>query len=140
MRFYSKSRRRPLVNIVPLIDILTLLLIFFLLSTTFKRQQPAVQIDLSEAEHGAPADAATPMIVHVSRENAVFLDDKPVALPELETALKRLRAARPEGKFALNADKASDFGVIVKVLDAFKGAGIEDVPAFTQEQEKPPQP
>lgn len=134
----ARLKRRPVVNIVPLIDILTLLLIFFLLSTTFKRQQPAVKIDLSESEHAAPADATGPVVVHISKDNAIFLDAKPVKIEELSAGLKAALASRADAKFALNADRASDFGIVVKVLDAFKDAGIQDVPAFTESPEKAP--
>lgn len=136
MRFHTKRRRLPGINIVPLIDILTLMLIFFLITTTFKRTQPAVKIDLSESQHGAPADANQPVIINVSRDNAVFMDAKPMKVEELAAALKGVLASKPEAKFALNADKASDFGVVVKVLDAFKDAGIQDVPAFTENPPK----
>ncbi len=122
----------PGINVVPLIDILTLLLIFFLVATTFKRVQPAVKIDLSEAEHGAPANALQPVIIYVARDNAIFMDAKPLKAEELAAALKGVLASKPDAKFALNADKGSNFGVIVKVLDAFKDAGIQDVPAFTE--------
>lgn len=132
MRFYSKTRRPPQIIIVPLIDILCLLLIFFMLSTTFKQQQPAVRIDLSQAEHATTVSANVPVIVHVTRDNNVFVEDKPVSVAELAATLKGIRGAKPDALFALKADKVSDFGVIIKVLDAFKDAGIDDVPAFTE--------
>mgnify|MGYP000851939560 CR=1 FL=1 len=136
MRFHTRQRRLPGINIVPLIDILTLMLIFFLITTTFKRAQPAVQIDLSESEHGVAADTSLPVIINVARDNAVFLDAKPVKVEELAGALKGILDSKPESKFALNADRVADFGVIVKVLDAFKDAGIKDVPAFTETPSK----
>ncbi len=139
MKFLPAKRRRlPGINIVPLIDILTILLIFFLITTTFKRQQPAVKIDLSESEHAAPADANEPVMVHVSKDNALFLDAKPIKIEELAAGLKASLASKPDAKFALNADRAADFGVVVKVLDAFKNAGIQDVPAFTESPPKAP--
>jgi len=136
LRFHTKQRRMPGINIVPLIDILTLMLIFFLITTTFKRTQPAVKIDLSESEHGAPADANVPVMVNVSKDNAVFLDAKPVKVEELAAALKGVLASKRDAKFALNADRQADFGVVVKILDAFKNAGIQDVPAFTETPSK----
>ena len=127
----------PGINVVPLIDILTLRLIFFLVATTFKRMQPAVKIDLSESEHGTPADANAPVMVNVSKDNAIFLDAKPIKVEELSEALKAVLASKRDAKFALNADQTADFGVVVKILDAFKNAGIQDVPAFTAKPKTP---
>jgi len=134
MQFYTRKRRNLFVNVVSLIDILAILLIFFIVSTTFRKKQPQVQINLpeSKAAESAPAPTTEPVVLRVKNGDQISLDDKPVALDQLAAAIQASREAHPKRGIALQADREAPFGVVVKVLDALKQAGIQDVPAFTQ--------
>lgn len=137
MKFHTKKKKAPAIIIVSLIDILAILLIFFIVTTTFKKNQPQLQINLpdSKSAEAAPAEKKEPLVLAVKADDAVTLDDKPVALADLGAALKAAREKSPERPIALQADKTAPFGVVVSVLDALKEAGIKNVPAFTQPQE-----
>ncbi len=132
MKFAVKKRRAPSIIIVSLVDILTILLIFFVVSTTFKRDQPEVQINLpdSKTAKSAPAEMEH-AIVTVEADDAVKLDGKPIEIEELEAAVRELPPTR-RSSLALQADKKASFGTIVKVMDALKLAGVKNLPAFTQ--------
>lgn len=134
MRFFTKKRRNPVPVILPLIDILAILLIFFILTTTFKKPLPRLQINLPESRTAteAPAEEIEPVLLQVRGETEIYLDDKPVALDALAAELKALQAAQPRRPIAMQADKAAQFGVVVRVLDALKEAGIHNIPAFTE--------
>jgi biopolymer transport protein ExbD len=134
MQFYTRKRRNLFVNVVSLIDILAILLIFFIVTTTFRKKQPQVQINLPESKAAETAPAATtePVVLRVKTADQISLDDKPVALDQLAAAIQAARKAQPKRGIALQADREAPFGVVVKVLDALKQAGIQDVPAFTQ--------
>ena len=123
-----------MINIVSLIDILAILLIFFIVTTTFRTRQTQIKIDLPEsttAEQIA-ASSEVPVLLQVKSEEEILLGDKPVALDALATELRALRTATPELPIAMQADKAAPFGVIVRVLDALKLAGVKNIPAFTE--------
>ena len=134
MQFYTRKRRNLFVNVVSLIDILAILLIFFIVTTTFRKKQPQLQINLPESKAAETAPAATtePVVLRVKNGVEISLDDKPVALDKLTTAIQSAREAHPKRGIAMQADREAPFGVVVKVLDALKQAGIQDVPAFTQ--------
>ena len=134
MKFAVKKRRAPSIIIVSLVDILTILLIFFVVSTTFKRDQPEVQINLpdSKTAKNVPAELEH-AIVSVDENDDVKLDGRSVNVDELEAAVRDLPATR-KSSLALQADKKSSFGTIVKVMDALKLAGVKNLPAFTREQ------
>ena len=133
MRFYTRKRRMPAVIIVSLIDILAILLIFVIVTTTFKRDQPAVVINLPDSKTATAAPARTdPAILSISKDEKLFLDNKPVELSALKQALQEMVAATPDRGLALNADKAAPFGVVVSVMDILKEANIRNVPAFTE--------
>jgi len=133
VRFYTRKRRMPAVIIVSLIDILAILLIFVIVTTTFKRDQPAVVINLPDSKTATAAPARTdPAILSISKDEKLFLDNKPVELSALKQALQEMVAATPDRGLALNADKAAPFGVVVSVMDILKEANIRNVPAFTE--------
>src|SRR5581483_4462021 len=132
MKFAPKKKRAPSIIIVSLVDILTILLIFFVVSTTFKKDQPEVQINLPESKtaKNTPAELEH-AVVSVDANDEVKLDGKALAVDELENAVKNLPDTR-RSTLALQADKKASFGTIVKVMDALKLAGVKNLPAFTK--------
>lgn len=138
MRFYSRKRRAPSIIIVSLIDILAILLIFFIVTTTFRKNQPQLQINLPESKTAeqAPAEKDEPAVLRIKSAEQITLDEKPVTLDTLGEALKSLRSQAPSRPIAMQADREAPFGVVVSVLDALRDAGIKNIPAFTQPEER----
>jgi biopolymer transport protein ExbD len=137
MRFYTRKRRAPSIIIVSLIDILAILLIFFIVTTTFRKNLPQLQINLPESKSAelAPAEKNEPIVLSVKSADEISLDGKPVTLDLLAEALKTVRTQAPTRPIAMQADREAPFGIVVKVLDALKDAGIKNIPAFTQPEE-----
>ena len=133
MKIAVRKRRAPSIIIVSLVDILTILLIFFVVSTTFKRDQPEVQINLPDSKTSTKASSEQEhAVVSVNEADEVWLDGQIVNVEELETSVRNLPPAR-RAALALQADKKSSFGTIIKVMDALKLAGVKNLPAFTRE-------
>jgi biopolymer transport protein ExbD len=132
VKFAVRKRRAPSIIIVSLVDILTILLIFFVVSTTFKKDQPEVQINLPESKTATTAPAELEhAILTVSENDEIKLDGQAVAVEDLESAVRNLSDTR-RSSLALQADKKASFGIIVKVMDALKLAGVKNLPAFTR--------
>jgi biopolymer transport protein ExbD len=134
MKFAVRKRRAPIIIIVSLVDILIILLIFFVVSTTFKRDQPEVQINLPESKtaKNKPAELEHAMI-SIDQNDEIKLDGRTIGVAELEGAVRNLPEAR-KSAVALQADKKASFGTIIKVMDALKLAGVRNLPAFTREE------
>lgn len=133
MNFAVRKRRAPNIIIVSLVDILIILLIFFVVSTTFKKDQPEVQINLPESKTATNAPSELEhALVSVDENDEVKLDGISLAVDELENAVRNLPDTR-RSTLALQADKKASFGTIVKVMDALKLAGVKNLPAFTRE-------
>ena len=131
MKFAHRKRRAPSIIIVSLVDILVILLIFFVVSTTFKKDQPEVQINLPESKNATNAPAQTEhAIVSVDEKDELKLDGRSIAVEELGTAINNLPPAK-KSALALQADNKASFGTIIKVMDALKLAGVKNLPAFT---------
>jgi len=138
MRFYTRKKRSPQLIIVSLIDILAILLIFFIVSTTFRKDQPRLQINLPESQSAevVAAEKLEPLILRVRSAEQITLGSNPVAIEGLSAALKAARTASPDRQIAMQADREAPFGVVVKVLDALKQAGMKNIPTFTQPEPK----
>jgi biopolymer transport protein ExbD len=133
MKFAVRKRRAPSIIIVSLVDILTILLIFFVVSTTFKKDQPEVQINLPESKTATKAPAELEhAIVTVDEADNIKLDGEAIDPDDLERAIRNLSPTQ-KASLALQADKKASFGAIVKVMDALKLAGVRNLPAFTRE-------
>lgn len=126
MNFVVKKRKPPVVPIISLIDILAILLIFFIATSTFK--QPKLAVDIEPPLPGTLTtrkveDGRTPLTI--SADNLIYLgsDDSPID----PTALSdRLTAEQASGtKIELKADEGADFGIVVKTLDSLKKAGYK---------------
>ena len=134
MKFAVRKRRAPLIIIVSLVDILIILLIFFVVSTSFKKDQPEVQINLpdSKTAQKRPSELEH-AIVSIDANDDIKLDGRAIVADELEEAVRNLPETR-KSTLALQADKKASFGTIIKVMDALKLAGVKNLPAFTREE------
>jgi len=134
MKFAFRKRRAPIIIIVSRVDILIILLIFFVVSTTFKKDQPEVQINLPESKTAQKKPSELEhAIVSIDQNDEVKLDGRVINVDELEAAVRDLPEQR-KSTLALQADKKASFGTIIKVMDAIKLAGVRNLPAFTREK------
>ncbi|MGA2749840.1 MAG: biopolymer transporter ExbD [Verrucomicrobiota bacterium] len=131
MRFTASKRRQPpSVIIVSLIDVLTVVLIFLIVTSTFK-QQPAVKLVLPEAKQPkAGSSENAPLIVTISKQGLLYFKTDPVTLDRLQRDLVEAVTANPEAKLAIRADTDAPWGQVVKVMEAATAAHIKVANAF----------
>lgn len=110
-----KHKRKPTINITSLIDVMFLLLIFFMVSSTFKDEQ-AIEISLPQAESSVQQDVTSHEIL-VDREGGIYFEQTGVEEDELRETLRGLLAADPGVALVLRADKEADFGRVIRVID-----------------------
>jgi biopolymer transport protein ExbD len=109
------------LNITPLIDVVFLLLIFFLLASAFAR--PTFDVELPSAAHSRlESEPKRQILVFLTRDGRVLVDEVPVPLPELQSHLEQALAADRDRPVVLQADKDSSFGGFIAIMDAAKGA------------------
>ena len=134
MRFAVRKKRAPSIIIVSLVDVLVILLIFFVVSTTFRTDQPEVKINLPESKTATSAPSELDhALLTIDQDDEIKLDGKTIEAEALEGAVRNLSPTR-KSSLALQADKKSSFGIIIKVMDALKLAGVKNLPAFTQQE------
>ena len=138
MRFYVKRKRTPQIIIVSLLDIFAMLLIFFIVTTTFKTAESELSIKLPESKTASAAKNPTePMVLAITSEEKIILDNHPVKnVDELASAIEEAKKKAPERPLAMKADQKVSFGFIVQVIDSLKKAGVTNLPTFTKAQEQ----
>ncbi len=130
MQFPRKPRRSPTLNIIPLIDVLVVLLIFYIATTVFKKSQPKINIVVPSSTTAKATQETPPSIIYVTSDSKIFLDDQPIEPDQLAGLLKSKMASDPQFKVAMKADTNAPFGVITKVMDAAHIAGIGNLDTF----------
>lgn len=124
---------KPLVtfSVSSLTDIVMLLLIFFLLTSQFVLQT-GVKIKLPGAKHNEQL-APSKLVVTLSDKGEIFVGDEKLQLEALAGKLNKIKASSPENNLILRADKSVPVDLVIKVIDAARGIGIQK---FTIETEK----
>jgi biopolymer transport protein ExbD len=134
MRFYVKRKRTPQIIIVSLIDIFAMLLIFFIVTTTFKTAQSELSIKLPESKTASAAENPTdPIVLAITSDEKIVLDDHQLkSVDDLASALQEAQQKAPNRPLAMKADEKVSFGFLVQVLDSLKKAGVKNLPTFTK--------
>ena len=135
----TKTLRTPVIRVINLVDVLFILLIFFIATTTFRANSPvAVKLALPEAKTAEEVghEKLERVSIAVSSDETVYLDNKPVALSALEAALKEAKEKNPKVQVQFSADKTVSYGTVVAIVDAARAAGIPDITAFTKKSAK----
>ena len=115
------------IDMTPIIDMVFLLLIFFLVATTFHQAEREMQIALPEASTAGPISATLrELIVNVDAEGRIFVSRRELELPSLRAMIVDAVKANPDQKVTVRGDRQTPYANIVSVLDACKTAGIQE--------------
>ena len=132
MGFERRRRASSVLNLTPLIDIVFLLLVFFMLTSHFIEDQ-AIDIDLPKALKGTEAIEKEFVEVIVDSNGKLLVDGREVQLKFLEETLRGALHA-PETRFVrLRGDHEARLGLAVSVIDAARAAGAESLDILTRQ-------
>jgi biopolymer transport protein ExbD len=132
MQLLEKKRKKVVINITSLIDVLFLLLIFFMVSSTFL-EQPGMKLELPETKSNAPEKIEN-FILEITTEGSMTLNGESVQLDNLEEKFKQMLPDVQEKSLVLKADKNVSHGNVVKVMDLAKLSGLEKIVIATKVQ------
>ncbi|MFW6032929.1 MAG: ExbD/TolR family protein [Phycisphaeraceae bacterium] len=132
VRHRQSAARAVAVDIAPLIDIVFILLIFFLVTTTFVRDT-GIEVDRPQASHAAPVEP-TSLRVSIAPSGAVYLGGREIALDGVSQEVRAFVQRQPDAAVIVIPDERVPSGRLVAVMDAAKEGGAEDVAVATRKR------
>ena len=125
MRFRSKNEENFSFDLTPLVDVVFLLLIFFMVSTVFIDFKRQMDISLPSSKSSAPSEVLGPVMVELTIDRQVFLNGEKINFKEFESALSRISASKKSA--IIRADKNLPYGNVIKVMGMLQSAQILDI-------------
>ena len=128
MNFRPQRREEPELNLIPMIDVLIVLLIFMVLTTTFQ-QQASLEITLPDSSNATPRSDSgeQAIIIHISRVGEVSIFDQPLgrnAMDRLRSALKLAAGDQTDPLIVIEADREATHQSVIEVMDAISQLGF----------------
>jgi len=126
----ERKKTKIVINITSLIDVIFLLLIFFLVTSTFS-EQPSLKIDLPRATSSGSGHKEE-LVLAVSRNGNLYLDQREVTRSELPGLLAEAARKSDDPSLVLRADRQVSYGLIVELMDISRRVGVEKIVALTE--------
>jgi biopolymer transport protein ExbD len=120
-----RNRQRLTVDIAPLMDMVFILLIFFIVTSTFTRET-GVDVSKPQAQSASEVQKESIMIA-ITRSGTVHVNERQVSVKGLEDVLRQMLAKNPGREVVVIADKESVTGIMVDVIDAANLAGTKKI-------------
>lgn len=127
MRLGRRSHRQEeaQVDLTPMLDIVFIMLIFFIVTSTFVRES-GIEVDKPQATN-IVSQKDVGIFIAVTADNDVYIDKKMVDIERVQAALEAMLLDKPESSLVIQADERAFSGTVIQVMDAAKGAGIEKI-------------
>jgi biopolymer transport protein ExbD len=131
----ERKRFAPEIQLIPLIDILFVLLAFFMLNTTFSETNASINIKLPESTVEQVAVNKV-IVISVDDKKQIYLNSTKLTIETLEEELKNELLIQNRGDVIINADKLVEYGFVVKIMTIAKNAGAVELDIATEKQEE----
>jgi len=125
LEYKPRAKREANIDIGPLMDMVFILLIFFVVTSTFTRET-GVEVNKPQAQTANQLEKEN-ILIAITRDGTIHIDERQVDLAGLSDVLKGILAKNPEREAVLIADKDAITGKLVSVIDACTMAGVKKV-------------
>lgn len=130
MRRRYREREEAGIDMTPMLDIVFIMLIFFIVTTSFVRES-GIDVNRPVAESAQRQDQGN-ILIGISASGEVWIDKRAVDLRAVRANIQRLHAMNPESAVIIQADKEARTGLLIEVMDQVRLAGIENVSIATE--------
>jgi biopolymer transport protein ExbD len=135
MQFRRPRRDDARIEITPLVDMVFLLLIFFMLSTSFI-VTPGIKVNLPQSSAEKITQEKREVLVVITEDNQIFVEKTPVGEGELQQQLAAVAREDPQTLVLIKADVQARHGTVVEVMDIAKQSGLNRLAISTQPKER----
>jgi biopolymer transport protein ExbD len=129
-KYSSSAGQDEDVNVTPLLDIVFIMLIFFIVTSTFVKE-PGVEIERPLAETLKERRLAS-ILVGISADNKIYINKDEVGLDEVKVAVEALKRENPRGTAVIQVDAGAESRYLIEVVDQIKDAGVEEIAVSTE--------
>ena len=131
MEFEGLQRNRKIPSLTPLIDIVFLLLVFFMLTAHFVKDE-ALDISLPEADSSVALNNEDMLEIFLDNSGHILINKKRISVTDLDKVIKQQLQGRKNKQVILRGDKVAELGLTVQVMDAARKAGASSLDIVTQ--------
>ncbi|AGV18167.1 MULTISPECIES: ExbD/TolR family protein [Vibrio] len=124
-RYSSDSSDETAIDMTPMLDIVFIMLIFFIVTTSFVKEA-GLEVNRPTASSAQTVKKGNIMVA-VGAAGDVWVDKRRIEVDAVRANIERLRAESPDGAVVIQADTEANAGVVVKVMDQIKMAGVESI-------------
>jgi biopolymer transport protein ExbD len=116
------------LNLTPMLDIVFLLIIFFMVGTKFAEMERRIEVDVPQVSHAGPLTSAPEKrVIHVTQQGEIYLDDTPTTIERLTDELTADIEQYPQQAVLVRGDGGSEFQHVANVMSACKHAGVAEL-------------
>jgi biopolymer transport protein ExbD len=130
-----RPERQPKLMIIPMIDIIFFLLVFFIMSTLYMVEQQTIPVSLPQAA-SAQSEKPRSVAVAVTKEGRVLFEQEDIPLELVKRRVQMELNKQNDIVFILRSDKQAEYGKVIAVLDEMKLAGAHRVAIATERKDK----
>ncbi|MCC6682113.1 MAG: biopolymer transporter ExbD [Phycisphaeraceae bacterium] len=124
----SRERTRPVLPLSAMVDILFLLLIFFMTASVFREAETQIPISLPVADQAEAGDqSASKIRISFDDSGAVFLGEHRIELDNLDDTLRQLAAEDSAQIVEIRGDQQGNYGLAIRLMDIARSAGLTDI-------------
>ena len=125
MKRHRSRQDESEVNLTPMLDVVFILLIFFIVTASFVKEA-GIDVNRPDAATAQKKDKAN-ILIAISKNNQIWIQRRRVDIRAVRANVERLLAENPQGSVVIQADEESENGVFVKVMDQAKLAGAPNI-------------
>jgi biopolymer transport protein ExbD len=122
------------INMAPLMDMIFILLIFFLVTTSFVKES-GIEVQRPVAQTAETKEKAN-MVVGINKKGQVYIDNNQVSVSTVRPIMEQYLMETPRGSVVIAADKRSQTDILIQVLDEIRLSGVKDVSIATRKTEE----
>lgn len=130
MRKFAKGEEEAEVNMTPMLDIVFIMLIFFIVTAVFVKES-----GFNVIKPGAESAVTQPQVsvmIAVTDDDEIWINREQIEIDALRTEVEKLYAENPKGTIAIQGDVEADAVLVMKVYDAVRDAGVEKIAIATE--------
>ena len=120
----SRLRASPSIDLTPMVDVVFLLVIFFMVSTTFITMETGLPVDLPSAQTAVAEPSSLPTVT-ITKDDSIFVGTQAVTPAQLVEVVRKQMADSGYTTVVLRADATVEHGLVVRVMDLIKQAGAK---------------